>query len=236
MTASKASNLKILQSRDLPSAVKDELRTMILSGAIRPGEKLGEAEIADRLEVSRGPVREAFRSLEETGLVRLHKNRGVFVRDIGPTESFELYELRAGFDEMAGKLLASKVLPVQINELSERNSAMRDCLERGAADESVALNLAFHDRIVEMTGNRRFLGVYRRIMDETRLVRMSTLAAKGGLQESIRQHQAIIDALAAKDGDEAGRVMRAHVLSGRQRYAKLLGEADGDSAWKAGLV
>ena len=74
--------IALLQSSSLPSLVQAELERMILSGELQPGAKLTEMTLAARLGVSRGPLREAFRMLEEAGLVRTEKNRGVFVRDI----------------------------------------------------------------------------------------------------------------------------------------------------------
>ncbi len=86
---------------------------MILAGELAPGAKLNEAWLSERLGVSRGPVREAFRVLEESGLVRLEKNRGVFVREIPHEEAAEIYELRAVLDEFVGRRLAESITPAQ---------------------------------------------------------------------------------------------------------------------------
>jgi DNA-binding GntR family transcriptional regulator len=98
--------IALLQSSTLTSVVQGELERMILSGELAPGAKLTEMALADRLGVSRGPVREAFRMLEEAGLVRTEKNRGVFVRDIPLDEAMEIYDLRAAMDELVGRQLA----------------------------------------------------------------------------------------------------------------------------------
>ena len=79
---------------------------MILSGELAPGEKLTEMALAARLGVSRGPLREAFRMLDESGLVRTEKNRGVFVRDLPVEEAIEIFDLRAAMDELVGRRLA----------------------------------------------------------------------------------------------------------------------------------
>src|SRR6476620_3525575 len=84
-----------LQSSSLTSLVQAELERMILSGALAPGEKLTEMALAARLGVSRGPLREAFRMLEEAGLVRTEKNRGVFVRSLPVEEAIDIFDLRA---------------------------------------------------------------------------------------------------------------------------------------------
>ena len=87
--------IALLQSSSLTSVVQQEIERQILAGELEPGAKLTEAALAERLGVSRGPIREAFRSLEESGLVRQEKNRGVFVRNIDLGEAMEIYDLRA---------------------------------------------------------------------------------------------------------------------------------------------
>src|SRR5258705_13822833 len=98
-----ARTIRVLQSNSLPTLVQRELERMILAGDLPAGAKLNEATVADLLGVSRGPVREAFRALEESGLVRLEKNRGVFVRQIDVKEADEIYELRGGLEEFVGR-------------------------------------------------------------------------------------------------------------------------------------
>ena len=85
--------IALLQTSSLVSVVHAELEQMILSGRLAPGEKLTELTIAAKLGISRGPLREAFRMLEEAGLVRITKNRGVFVRDIPVEEAIEIFDL-----------------------------------------------------------------------------------------------------------------------------------------------
>src|SRR5512140_3605870 len=87
--------ITLLQTSSLASVVQAELERMILSGDLAPGEKLTEMALAARLGVSRGPLREAFRMLDEAGLVRTEKNRGVFVRDLPVAAAVEIFDLRA---------------------------------------------------------------------------------------------------------------------------------------------
>jgi len=103
--------IALLARHSLPSLVQREVERMILDGELRAGAKLNEADLASRLGISRGPVREAFRALEESGLVRLARNRGVFVRQIGLDEADEIYELRAVLDDYAGRRLAQVATP-----------------------------------------------------------------------------------------------------------------------------
>ena len=109
--------ITLLQTSSLTSVVQGELERMILSGELAPGAKLTEMALATRLGVSRGPLREAFRMLEEAGLVRTEKNRGVFVRDIPIEEAVEIFDLRAAMDELVGRRLAEKITPAQVKEI-----------------------------------------------------------------------------------------------------------------------
>jgi DNA-binding GntR family transcriptional regulator len=87
--------LAVLQSRTLPQLVQQDIEQLILSGELRAGERLNEVAIARRLGVSRGPIREALRTLKEAGLLRFEKMRGMAVRDITPEEASDIYQLRA---------------------------------------------------------------------------------------------------------------------------------------------
>lgn len=211
------SAIGFLRSTSLTSLVQEEIVRMILSGELDAGAQVKEFAIADRLGVGRSSVREAFRALEEAGLVRLEKNRGVFVREIGDDEAEEMYAVRAGLDELAGRLLAPRITAGQVDELRR----LVDDLEALLAPESFAtyfpLNLRFHDRIVEMTGNGKLLLMYRRLINEMHLLRRRGLLRGGGLLVSNDEHRTIVAALASRDAEAAAAAMRDHVRSGRNR-------------------
>ena len=119
------SAIELLRSQSLTSLVQQELERRILAGGILPGDKLVEQDVATELNVSRGPVREAFRALEQAGLVVTEKNRGVFVRKISLQEADEIYEVRAGLDEMIGRLAAERAGEADIAELKTLVEQMR---------------------------------------------------------------------------------------------------------------
>jgi len=167
--------------------------------------------------VSRGPLREAFRMLDEAGLVRTEKNRGVFVRDLPVDDAVEIFELRAALDEWVGRRLALQATPAQLKELR----AMVETMERAArADDRAGyhlLNLQFHDRLVEMAGNRKLGAVYRKLIKELSLFRRLNLADGELLSTSASEHRAIVKAIAAGDAAAAGRAMAEHVNASQAR-------------------
>jgi len=212
-----AGAIALVQSSSLPALVQQELERIILSGGLPAGSKLNEAAIAERLGVSRGPVREAFRALEESGLVRLEKNRGVFVRQIPVEEADEIYELRAVLDEFVGRRLAQTATPSHLRELFARVGRMEKAAAKGDVDTYLTANVDFHDRLVELAGNAKLLVMYRRLVNELHLFRHATLAQGGALPVSTREHRAIVDRIATGHPVAAGRALYDHVMASRDR-------------------
>jgi len=212
-----AAAIALVKSSSLPALVQQELEHSILAGELPAGSKLNEARIADRLGVSRGPVREAFRALEESGLVRLEKNRGVFVRLIPVEEADQIYELRAVLDEFVGRRLAQGITPEQVRELRARVDQMERAAAKGDVDAYLATNVEFHDRLVELAGNAKLLVMYRRLVNELHLFRRASLTQSGVLPVSTREHRNIVDKIAAGQPAAAGRALHDHVMASRER-------------------
>jgi phosphonate utilization transcriptional regulator len=216
--------IAVLQAHSLPALVQRELERMILAGDLAAGAKLREAEVAAMLGVSRGPVREAFRALEESGLVRLEKNRGVFVRQISVDEADDIFELRAVLDEFAGRRAAQNANRVEADELQALAQRMEQAVERGDVDGYHAANVAFHDRIVELAGNPKLTTLYRRLVNELHLHRRAALGQAGILPVSMREHRAIVEHIAARQPAAAGRALYEHAMASRDRVHRNRGD------------
>jgi DNA-binding GntR family transcriptional regulator len=215
---SKLSDLRIVQTKTLPQVVQDQLLQLILSNKLKMGEKLTESELALRLGVSRGPIREAFRGLEEAGLVYSSKNRGVYVRTISLEEGIHLYDLRSALEAHAGRVLAPKITKAQVAELRSMLTGMRHSYEKQDVDEFYPLNIAFHDRIVEMVGNPKLLSMFRKMMNEIHLISRHGIEEEGGRLVSSHEHIEIVDALASRNSKKAEALMRKHVEGSRDRF------------------
>jgi len=210
--------IDVVRRHSLTALVRDEIERHIVDGKLAPGDKLNEAEWAAKLQVSRGPVREAFRALEQAGLVRNEKNRGVFVRKVSLAEADEIYAVRAVLEEAACRLLATRIDAAQLAALRAHVDAMRAALDDGDQDAYAHANLAFHDAIVAMAGNGKLYETYRKLVGELSLFRRAALDAHAdSTKRSLAEHRAIVTALAARDADEAARQMLAHVDGGRRR-------------------
>ncbi len=209
--------IALLQSSSLTTVVQHEIERAILQGEYAPGSKLIEATLARKLGVSRGPVREAFRMLEEGGLVRNEKNRGVFVRDIPIDEAVEIFDLRATMDQLVGRRLAEHITPAQLKEIRSLVDAMEKTVKAEDAYNYHLLNLKFHDRLVEMTGNSKLTSIYRKLIKELSLFRRMNLADGWLMPASAGEHRAIVKAIASGNADLAGKALFDHAMDSKER-------------------
>jgi len=217
--------IALLRANSLASAAQEAIERLILDGTIAPGAKLTEAWLSERLGVSRGPIREAFRMLEEAGLVRQEKNRGVFVRDIPHDEAAEIYDLRAMMDELVGRRLAESVTAAQMKALRAIVEGMEQAVRADDRDAYHLLNLQFHDRLVEFAGNRKLATIYSKLVKELALYRRRNLVDRAVLPQSAAEHRAIVKAIASGDAEQAGQAMYHHVMESKQRALSSAGTA-----------
>ncbi|MBM3358769.1 MAG: phosphonate utilization associated transcriptional regulator [Betaproteobacteria bacterium] len=213
-----SAEIELLQQHSLTSLVQRELERQIVSGELASGAKLNEADIAGELRVSRGPVREAFRALEQAGLVRLEKNRGVFVRQVSLEEANEIYEVRAALDGLIGRLAARRIRPEQLARVRAIVKRMHAVGRARDADAYFPLNLEFHEVLAEAAGNRALRANYRRVVNELDLFRRETLVRNAqNIPISTRDHEAILNAVVKGDSALAERLLFEHVINSRER-------------------
>jgi DNA-binding GntR family transcriptional regulator len=213
-----ALELSLHRKFSLTAIIRKEIERMIEAGELNPGDWVNEAMLASRLSVSRGPVREACRGLEQSGLLQVIVNRGVFVRKVENQEAAELYDLRAALFGLAGKTLAPTITEAQLTTLRGILNAMdRAAAGKGDLSKYYPLNLEFHRKLLEFAGNSRLLAAYQSFIQELHLFRRSGLVSAGRMAESNREHRAIVEALAKRDPRAASRLMEAHVLDAKRR-------------------
>jgi phosphonate utilization transcriptional regulator len=219
----KESPLEILQAHSLPSVVQAEIERLILDGELPVGRRINEVALAERFGTSRGPVREALRALAECGIVRAERNRGVFVREVTLVEADEVYDLREVLDEFIGRRLAERIAVDALEGLKRLLGEMTSATDAGDISRYHALNLAFHDALVDAVGNSHLSATYRRLTKELLLYRLRGLTEGGGFAVSVAEHAAIVAAIEARDPARAGRLLRAHAADSRARMHKAAG-------------
>jgi len=189
----------------------------IFQGELTAGQKLTEQEVAERLGVSRGPVREAFRALEDVGLLQIEQNRGAFVRKIDFDEAMEIHDIYSALEELATRSAARRLSGTEIGELKSLVESMDAAAEAEDLDRYYSLNLSFHRLLVEGSGNRRLLSIYNRLLNELHLFRRFGLTQRGEMQLSNREHHQILDKIAAGDPEGAAEAMRIHTSERRRK-------------------
>jgi len=215
-----ADRLSDVRDTSLAKLVRDDVLELILQGALLPGQRINEPDIAARLKVSRVPVREALRELESSGLVVSRKNAGVFVRRLEAADVRELYELREMLDGYAASRVAAlpgtRRLPLA-RQLEAAIATMNQAVDRGDAQAYYAENLKFHWAIVEAVGNQQLLASYRGVIQRLHVARLTNLSGDAGRRISIAEHVQIARALRQGDALASERLARTHVTDAHAR-------------------
>ena len=218
--------IEMLREHSLATLAQQELERRIISGEIAAGTKLNEVEVAAELGVSRGPVREAFSALSQAGLVRVEKNRGVFVRQVSLEEANEFYEVRAALEGLIGKLAARRISIDEIDQLRSVVRRMHQTQKGRRADEYFVLNVEFHDVLARAARNNALLAHYRGVVNQLDLYRRATITrGVENIPLSTQEHEAIVEAVASRDEQRAEALLTEHVLVSRARLHAALGTA-----------
>ena len=163
-------HLRILRTVSLANVLEREIESLIVSGELPPGDRINEIQLARRFGTSRGPIREATRSLEAKGLVEVVRNRGVFIRRLTLEEAIEIYDLRCALFGLAGRLLAGRMSDQILEHLKVSLQRMDDVAEQRDFDKYYPLNLAFHNFIVEKASNGTLAREYAAMVKKLHLL------------------------------------------------------------------
>jgi DNA-binding GntR family transcriptional regulator len=204
--------------RSLSRRVQAELERLITDGELQPGERLNEVALAKRLGVSRGPVREAARGLEKSGLVTVIVNRGAFVRTLTIDEAMDIYELNAVIFGLAASQLAVLVSAAQAMELRGLVDGMDRAAEASDADAFFELNVRFHQRIMSFARNRQAEALYGDFTKKLLLFRRRSFDREGNMAQSNAEHRALLQAIAAGQSELARERAEHHARAGRARF------------------
>ena len=199
----------------------------ILKGELAPGERINENQLAAEFQTSRGPIREALRTLEQANLVEVVHNRGVFVRKLEIKDALHLYDVRAALAYMAGKLLARRATAGQIQTLRSLHEAMEKVRLAKDTTSYAELNERFHATLMQFTGNPRLIEWAAGIDRELRQILRGGVAGPSRLRASNDQHLAIIEMIDSGDAQAAALAFEDHITSGKARALdSLLAQAD----------
>ena len=195
----------------LSSRVYDQIRAEILKGALMPGESVTEMSLATTCGVSRTPVREALHQLELEGLVELIPNKGAVILGISPEDICDIYEIRAMLEGGAAERAAERATEEDIRRLTEILDLTEFYIEKENMPQLQAMDGQFHQLIYEMSGSRMFRRVLKDLHYYVGLTRGASLKTEGRAAQSVKEHKAVLDAIAKHDGKKACELMTRHV-------------------------
>ncbi len=193
----------------------------IRAGQYAPGDRLREVEIAERLSLSRTPIREALRRLEGDGIVEHRPRIGAVIRQLSHAEIVELYEMRAILERSAAELATKHAVSAEIDALEQLNAQIADSVADPA--NAAALNQQFHRILYQAARNRFLLDAARSLTNALLLLGPTTLADAERIAVVCQQHRAIIDAMKAGDAEAAADAAEAHLQTSLRHRLSVLG-------------
>jgi len=201
---------QIDEVENLASKARRVIEDEILSGRLLPGEKLDERVWAERLGISRTPVREAIRELSSQGLVEAPPRRRAFIRKVDITELTELFEALIGLETLVAELAARRITDAELNKLKAIHKKSIVIMTSAKVDVFQGLNIEFHTIIAEASMNRTLLQSLRIVRAQVTPYRSWLFEKLERMPKSVDDHEKIIEALAERDSVLVRRLMREH--------------------------
>ena len=206
-----------LKQRALYEEVAELLRQRIFSRELPPGNWIDELKLAEEYGISRTPLREALKVLATEGLVTMKVRRGAYVTEVNEKDLTDVYHLLSLLEADAASVVATQATDAQLKELQ----ALHDNLEKATRNRErfFEINEAFHMRLLEIANNRwrdQMVADLRKVM---KLNRHNSLLKSGRIEESLKEHRAIMAAMAARNAEQAAHAMRTHFANGLEAAA-----------------
>lgn len=202
--------------KSLGEHVFDTLRHAIVRGHMAPGDRLVESRIAQALETSRTPVREAIHKLEREGFISRRPRGGFTVLGLSRKDIEETFEIRSVLESYAARLAAIKHHRHELDRLESKVEAFQHCLDTGHVEHLVEINTAFHDLLYALSGNPKLVKMINTLKDQIHQFRRIILENDRMARASNRDHRRMIAYIRRRDADGTERLVREHILRGQQ--------------------
>ena len=206
-------NLELQMDAYLPlrDVVFQTLRGAILKGDLKPGERLMEIQLANKLGVSRTPIREALRKLELEGLVNMVPRKGAEVADITEKSLRDVLEVRKALEELSVQLACEKITEEEIEELKRVAERFKDTLNDQDVTKIAEADVAFHDVIYTATDNQKLILLLNNLREQMYRYRVEYLKKEEAYPQLIAEHEELIDNISKRNKEEATRIMCEHI-------------------------
>lgn len=216
------SNVSMNEYLPLRDVVFNTLRQAILRGELKPGERLMEIQLANKLGVSRTPVREAIRKLELEGLVLMIPRKGAEVADISEKSLKDVLEVREALEELAARLACDKITKEGINRLKEAAQDFRSALKSNDITQMAEADVRFHDVICNATENQKLGQLLNNLREQMYRYRIEYLKDQQVYEKLLSEHEEIIRHIEKGEKDEAARVVSRHIENQAQAVTDVI--------------
>ena len=211
---------KKTHSANLTAGVYQKIRKGILNGTWAPGQSLTELMLSQLLQVSRTPVREALHQLELEGLIELRPNRGAVVIGINTSDIEDIYEIRTLLEERVAQRACLRAEAQDIETLREIVDLTEFYVERGSYDKITEMDDRYHQYLYSLSGSRMFQKTLADLHTYVEPVRERSIREPGRAVAMLAEHRAIVEAMAAHNTEEAGRLMTLHITRAGEHMEK----------------
>ena len=217
-----------IDHKSLVTVVVERLEAAIIGGSLRPGERIVEQKLCEQLGVSRSPLREAFRILENRGFLVNQARKGVSVAEVTMKEAVDIYTIRANLESLATYLAVKRQGAALASSLAELHKRTVPVVEKGDANAYFRLNTEFHETLINACGNERLIEMLNLFAKHTARYRMELLSLPGKAGESLKKHELLIESIRIGDAEGAEKLRKSAILANmsliEQRFRDKRGE------------
>jgi len=209
----KLSKINLNDYKPLREVIFNSLREAIIIGELRPGERLMEVQLAEKMGVSRTPVREAIRKLELEGLVDMIPRKGAHVAELSVKDIMDVLEVRASLDGLATALAAERITDDELKELKFINGQFSSYIEKENLNGSIKKDAEFHDIIYRASRNDKLQVILNNLREQVQRFRVIYLKDYSSSKNLIKEHNDIFDAVSARTIESARSFAKTHILN-----------------------
>jgi DNA-binding GntR family transcriptional regulator len=206
--------IKIDEPKLLSEDIAESIKTAIIKGKFKPGQKISEGELAESMGISRTPLREAFRKLENEGFIKIIPRKGAVVVDIDTEEAINLYEIKSTLEGLAARLAAANMKEKDIGKLERVNEELKELIDKNDLESFYRMHTRFHEGFVKLCGNKRLIQMISNLNDHFNRFGIISLTLPGQFEKAIEQHEEIIKAYKSGDPNLVEKRVKTNVMTG----------------------
>jgi DNA-binding GntR family transcriptional regulator len=219
--------IKIEEPKLLSEDIAESIKSAIIKGKFKPGERISEGDLAESMGISRTPLREAFRKLENEGFIEIIPRKGAVVTRINPEEVYHLYEIKSTLEGLAARLAAANMKEKELEKLEKINEELKGFIDRNDLEAFYRSHRRFHEVFIKLSGNKRLIQMISNLNDHFKRLGLVSLTEPGKYQVVLSQHKEIIKAFRIGDDRQIEEKVRINVMTGGKVLINRLTKKEG---------